>query len=309
MGVNGRTRFAPLVYALLLGCQAFDGGLLEREEEGVSADPRPRDSGGAGMDAAVCEPQPERCNGRDDDCDGKIDEGAEADCVFDHAVGACVAGGACVLAACDEGYADCNGVTEDGCEMLRADVPCGTCGRRCPDVTTPDAGLDDDGGAGPDAGEPPVCIPSPEICNDEDDDCDGWVDEAGACALEMCVAGTPTYRSAACDGCACERCGQQLADCQNHPDPMWAQLCRAVIECYRVHDARGECGDNADCYMSNTGPCAAEVNLAAGNTSGTATSMTAAGCAAGTPPVAPCAAAVNYRDQCALATCAAACGG
>jgi hypothetical protein len=46
---------------------------------------------------------------------------------------ACVAG-ACVIAACQPGFEDCNGVSMDGCEApLFADpMNCGFCGNRCP---------------------------------------------------------------------------------------------------------------------------------------------------------------------------------
>ncbi len=59
---------------------------------------------------------PERCNGIDDDCDGIIDPpGSEAYCNLPNATPAC-SGGACVVASCNTGYGDCNGIAADGCE-------------------------------------------------------------------------------------------------------------------------------------------------------------------------------------------------
>ena len=53
-------------------------------------------------------------------------------CAIAHAVSACLAG-ACALASCIPGWADCNGLLDDGCE-IRTDVDpanCGRCGLVC----------------------------------------------------------------------------------------------------------------------------------------------------------------------------------
>lgn len=310
--VRGASAVWPII--ALLGCEAFDAELLERTESGANA-VQGRDAGhvvarDAGRDVVEpCAARAERCNGQDDDCDGSIDEGAEADCSFEHGAGACVPGGTCVLALCEPGYANCNRELEDGCEQRVSTIECDECGRVC----TPDTGggrpsrfdagvADEDGGV-------VACIPSEEQCNDLDDDCDDRADEGDVCATSACKATTPSYRSPSCDACTCSTCASLVAQCQNHPDPDWAQKCRALVECYVVRDAAGECGANADCYMSGSGPCAAEVNLASGGADAMDTTQLGAGCAAGVPPAAPCAAAVNYRDQCTLTACADQCGG
>ncbi len=96
-------------------------------------------------------PQLERCDGADNDCDDDIDEDFDLNidprncgecglvCALDNAQPACVAGD-CAVAFCLTGFHDLNGDPDDGCEY------------EC-----------DFSGA--------------EVCNGEDDDCDGDVDE------------------------------------------------------------------------------------------------------------------------------------
>ena len=97
-----------------------------------------------------CVASPERCNGRDDDCDRRVDESPEVTCPIParnaaSAESVCVAG-ACVL-ACNPGQHDVDGDYDNGCEYLCAPF----------DAPETDAR---------------------EACNGRDDDCDGEVDEA-----------------------------------------------------------------------------------------------------------------------------------
>lgn len=102
--------------------EAFTGSL------GPAADASPDDA--SVPDA--CSARAESCNGADDDCDGRVDEEPTA-CV---ATGAHVASAACVsqrcVQVCVEGYHDCDGLPENGCESdLSDDANCGRCGAAC----------------------------------------------------------------------------------------------------------------------------------------------------------------------------------
>src|SRR6185503_17595850 len=66
---------------------------------------------------------PETCNGKDDDCDRKLDEDeAQDDCDgLPHAIGACTKG-KCVVTQCQNDYKDCDMDAVTGCESGPDDV-------------------------------------------------------------------------------------------------------------------------------------------------------------------------------------------
>jgi hypothetical protein len=132
------------------------------------------------------DPDPERCNGSDDDCDGRVDEDLERACGSD--VGLCqpgrqvcadglwsVCGGELGPApeACDGEDQDCDGRVDE--DLLNA---CGLCGETPAEVCN---GADDDCDALVDEGVRNPCggcgAAPAEVCNEADDDCDGRVDE------------------------------------------------------------------------------------------------------------------------------------
>jgi hypothetical protein len=306
---------------LMLGCDVYDPDLLQKSE----ALPVRTD---AGLETpSACSQKVELCNAQDDDCDTRIDEQSENDCRFDHSTAVCV-GGSCVIVECEGGYADCNRERTDGCEQRASDIACNTCGKVCPGTGRPNGGStstggdneggDEDAGAdastdgssgtgGETAPDASVCMPSPERCDDINNDCDDATDEGPVCAIAMCAASTPTYRGAACDECACTSCSALVALCQNHPDAAWAERCRKLVECVVENTRAGEC-PNGDCYIGGTGPCAAETHIASGGRDGDDTSQVLTGCVAAETPSTACAAAINYRDRCTMQTCNRACG-
>jgi hypothetical protein len=143
-------------------------------------------------------PSGEQCDGKDNDCNGLIDDGiADVSC----GVGACkrtLAGctngaptscvpGTPTVELCDGIDNDCNGQVDDGIPALQCGV--GACART---VAACANGLAQGCTPG---------LPGVEVCNGIDDDCDGQVDEnlpaltcgVGACqrTVTACVAGQP----------------------------------------------------------------------------------------------------------------------
>ena len=133
------------------------------------------------------------------DCNGDPADGCEADlragatscgacgsvCSFDHAVPGC-ASGSCVVAACHQGWADCDMNPTNGCEseLARSVAHCGGCGQAC--VV---------------ANGTPTC-------------------EAGTCAVASCNAGFADCNGDPSDGCevdlrsdvsSCGACGRGCA--------------------------------------------------------------------------------------------------
>ena len=143
------------------------------------------------------------CDEDRDDCDGGFENGCEIDLnADDDNCGACgvVCGGnqadvtcldgECSLQGCDEGYRDCDGFWQNGCEVFtdRDLDHCGNCGELC-EAENADVQCDEgDCVVGDcrfgywDLDEEPGCEYGPcvptgdEVCDGEDNDCDGLVD-------------------------------------------------------------------------------------------------------------------------------------
>ena len=165
---------------------------------------------------------PEVCNGRDDNCNGVADEGVTNAC------GGC--GAPAATDECGNGYDDdCDGVVDDGCECGAGDSqscyggPPGTEG-----VGTCVAGTQMCSGSmefpewGTCTGQ---VLPLPEICNGEDDDCDGEADERWASGSNACGWCDPTEicdgEDQDCDGLVDEGVRNACGDCGPTP----AEVC------------------------------------------------------------------------------------
>lgn len=129
-----------------------------------------------------CEPVVETCNGSDDDCDGLTDEGFGIGRLCESGAGACATAG---VIWCQGGRAACSArpSTPDEESCNGADDDCD--------------GRDDEGAPCGDgrrcvAGGCEVdCQPHAERCDGDDDDCDGRIDEGGALCDdgEVCADG------------------------------------------------------------------------------------------------------------------------
>ncbi len=151
----------------------------------------------------------ELCDDLDNDCDGQVDEGFDIGAICTKGLGACQVVGA---VACDQGGAitcdavpaspspeTCDGKDNDCDGQIDEDfglgVPCTSTGANCKR-----AGISKCTASGQIICDAAPAQPLPELCNGDDDDCDGLVDEDFVLGTP-CEAGNGACASYGITGC------------------------------------------------------------------------------------------------------------
>jgi Cys-rich repeat protein len=192
-----------------------------------------------GVCSGGCVPQPEKCNGLDEDCNGIADDNTFCDDGTMCFMGQC--GGSCspVPEKCDGLDNDCNGAIDDAGPNT---------------ILCPNGGQCINGMCGGN------CFPKPEICDGYDNDCDGQIDEVtpgavlcqngaqcvnGMCAAQLCMTDAECPAGQVCDPTtatctgfcmpAPEQCNGFDDDCDGQVDE--GALCSNGLMC-----ANGQCG-------------------------------------------------------------------
>lgn len=205
----------------------------------------------------VSEPVPEQCDGADNDCDGVIDEGGFGPC-FDAPFGQCEIEGTRICVeeafrcepldppphpfgneACDGVDNDCDGRTDEGFPGIGDTCQLQVQACEYSGVLACDA----EGNAFCLTHVPPEAHITDEICDDQDNDCDGLVDEELAdqpCLIGegICVRRGTTICNA--EGMECfteipvvlpqdEVCDGRDNDCDGSVDEQAVELCADVV--------------------------------------------------------------------------------
>ncbi|GAB4211023.1 MAG: hypothetical protein OHK0013_32300 [Sandaracinaceae bacterium] len=196
----------------------------------------------------------EVCDGADNDCDTRVDEGFTLYCNrYGTPPTTMPTPGICSPPAetrCDGMDDNCDGVADEGLRNL-----CGTCG-----VITETCNRSDDDcdGAIDEGGVCGSCVPTTETCNNRDDDCDGTIDNiTRTCSADIgvCTAGTQTCTAGVWSACTGTLPGTEI--CNNLDDDCDGVIDGLIESC---GTDVGECvAGTRQCTAGSFGACIGQI--------------------------------------------------
>jgi len=157
---------------------------------------------------------PETCNLLDDDCDGTTDEGPNSElCDVGNADALCVEG-QCLITNCLNGFSNCNGEANDGCEArLDSAEHCGICFNACGYTNATGVCTNSQCGFG-------ECLPGYGNCDDNTvNGCETRVESLENCGACGAACGAVDNGQPGCIGgvCGVAECDTGFGDCDADP--------------------------------------------------------------------------------------------